>query len=45
LLILGFIIYKDLTKQIDRLETKLEVVEKKLNAGIIDYEDAEPGKW
>ena len=45
LLILGFIIYKDLTKQIDRLETKLEVVEKKLNAGIIDYEDAEPDKW
>lgn len=45
LLILGFIIYKDLTKQIDRLETKLELVEKKFDAGIIDYEDAEPDKW
>ena len=45
LLILGFIIYKDLTKQIDRLETKLELVEKKFDAGTKDYEDAEPGKW
>ncbi len=39
LLILGFIVYKDLTKQIDRLETKLEIVEKQLNAGLINYED------
>jgi len=39
LLILGFIVYRDLTKQIDRLETKLEVVEKQLDAGLINYED------
>jgi len=39
LLILGFIVYRDLTKQIDRLETKLEIVEKKLDAGLINYED------
>ncbi len=39
LLILGFIVYKDLTKQIDRLETKLEIVEKQLDAGLINYED------
>ncbi|MGR3293241.1 MAG: hypothetical protein ACUZ9M_04400 [Candidatus Scalindua sp.] len=39
LLILGFIVYKDLTKQIDRLETKLELVEKQLDAGLINYED------
>ncbi len=45
LLILGFIIYKDLTKQIERLETKLELVEKKLDAGIIDYGDTEPAQW
>ena len=45
LLILGFIIYKDLTKQINRLETKLELVEKIFDAGIIDYEDTEPDKW
>ena len=45
LLILGFIIYKDLTKQIDRLETKLELVEKKFDAGITDYEDTGSDKW
>jgi hypothetical protein len=39
LLILGFIIYRDMTKQIDRLETKLEIVEKQLDAGLINYED------
>ena len=39
LLVLGFIVYKDLTKQIDRLETKLEIVEKQLDAGLINYED------
>ena len=45
LLILGFIIYNDLTKQIDRLETKLELVEKKLDTGIIDYEETGSDKW
>lgn len=45
LLILGFIIYKDLTKQIDKLETKLELVEKKFDAGIVDYEDTAPDGW
>ena len=39
LLILGFIVYRDLTKQIDKLETKLEIVEKQLDAGLINYED------
>lgn len=39
LLILGFIVYRDLTKQIDKLETKLENVEKQLDAGLINYED------
>ena len=39
LLILGFIVYRDLSKQIDKLETKLEVVEKKLDEGLINYED------
>jgi hypothetical protein len=39
LLILGFIVYKDLTKQINKLETKLESVEKQLDAGLINYED------
>ena len=39
LLIIGFIVYRDLTKQIDRLETKLEIVEKHLDAGLINYED------
>jgi hypothetical protein len=43
LLILGFIIYKDLTKQIDRLETKLEHIEKQLDADSINYEDTKPG--
>ncbi len=45
LLILGFIIYKDLTKQINKLETKLELVEKKLDAGVVDYGDTEPDRW
>jgi hypothetical protein len=45
LLILGFIIYNDLTKQIDRLETKLELVEKKFDTGIIGYEDTGSDKW
>ena len=45
LLILGFIIYNDLTKQIDRLETKLELVEKKFDTGIIDYEETGSDKW
>ncbi len=45
LLILGFIIYKDLTRQIDRLETKLELIEKKLDAGVVDYGDTEPDRW
>ncbi len=46
LLILGFIVYKDLTKQINKLETKLERVEKKLDEGVIDYEDTTPdGGW
>ncbi len=44
LLILGFIVYKDMTKQINRLETKLELVEKKLDGGLIDYEDTGPYK-
>ena len=46
LLILGFIVYKDLTKQINKLETKLERVEKKLDEGVIDYEDTKlDGEW
>jgi hypothetical protein len=46
LLILGFIIYKDLTRQISTLETKLEHVEKQLDEGLIDYEDTKPdGGW
>jgi hypothetical protein len=46
LLILGFIVYKDLTKQISTLETKLERVEKQLDEGLIDYEDTKPdGGW
>jgi hypothetical protein len=28
-----------MTKQIDRLETKLEIIEKQLDAGLINYED------
>ena len=39
LLILGFIIYRDMTKQIDRLETKLDTIEKQHDAGLINYED------
>ncbi len=46
LLILGFIVYKDLTKQINTLETKLELVEKQLDAGSLNYEDTKPdGGW
>ncbi len=39
LLILGFIVYRDLTKQIDTLNTKLTTLEKQVDAGIINYED------
>ncbi len=39
LLILGFIVYRDLTKQIDTLNTKLINLEKQVDAGIINYED------
>ncbi|GAX60792.1 hypothetical protein SCALIN_C14_0058 [Candidatus Scalindua japonica] len=39
LLILGFIVYRDLTKQINKLETKLQIVEKQLDEGLINYED------
>ncbi len=39
LLILGFIVYRDLTKQIDTLNTKLTNIEKQVDAGIINYED------
>lgn len=39
LLILGFIVYRDLTKQIDKLDTKLESIEKQVNAGFINYEN------
>jgi len=39
LLILGFIVYRDLTKQIDTLNTKLINLEKRVDAGIINYED------
>ncbi len=46
LLILGFIVYKDLTKQISTLETKLELVEKQLDAGSLNYEDTKSdGGW
>ncbi len=46
LLILGFIVYKDLTKQISTLETKLELVEKRLDAGSLNYEGTKPdGGW
>lgn len=38
LLILGFIVYRDLTRQIDKLNTKLTNLEKQIDAGII-YED------
>ena len=39
LLILGFIVYRDLTKQIDTLNTKLISLEKRDDAGTINYED------
>ncbi len=39
LLILGFIVYKDLTKQIDALNTKLTNIEKQVDSGKINYED------
>ena len=39
LLILGFIVYKDLTKQIDTLHTKLASIEKQVDSGFINYEE------
>ncbi len=39
LLILGFIVYSDLTKQIDTLHTKLAGMEKQVNSGFINYEE------
>jgi len=39
LLILGFIVYRDLTKQIDTLNTKLASIEKQVDSGFINYED------
>ncbi len=39
LLILGFIVYKDLTKQIDTLNTKLASIEKQVDSGFINYEE------
>ncbi len=39
LLILGFIVYRDLTKQIDVLDTKLTKIEKQVDLGKINYED------
>jgi len=38
LLILGFIVYRDLTKQIDTLHTKLGSIEKQVDSGFINYE-------
>lgn len=39
LLILGFIVYRDLTKQIDTLHTKLASIEKQVDSGFINYEE------
>ncbi len=39
LLILGFIVYRDLTKQIDKLNTKLASIEKQVDSGFINYEE------
>ena len=39
LLILGFIVYRDLTNQIDTLNTKLASIEKQVDAGFINYEE------
>jgi len=39
LLILGFIVYKDLTKRIDTLNTKLGSIEKQVDTGFINYEE------
>ncbi len=39
MLILGFIVYRDLTKQIETLNTKLTNVEKQLDKDKINYED------
>ncbi len=39
LLILGFIVYRDLTKQIDNLNTKLASIEKQVDSGFINYEE------
>lgn len=38
LLILGFIVYRDLTNQIDKLNTKLASIEKQVDSGFINYE-------
>lgn len=40
LLILGFIVYRDLTKRISKLDTKLENIEKQVESGFVNYEDA-----
>ncbi len=39
LLILGFIVYRDLTKQIDVLNTKLTKIEKQVDTGTNNYEE------
>jgi hypothetical protein len=39
LLILGFIVYRDLTKQIDTLNTKLASIEQQVDSGFINYEE------
>lgn len=39
LLILGFIVYRDLTKQIDTLKTKLGSIEKQVDSGFVNYEE------
>ncbi len=39
LLILGFIVYSDLTKQIDTLNTKLASIEQQVDSGFINYEE------
>ncbi len=39
LLILGFIVYRDLTKQIDKLNTKLASIEQQVDSGFINYEE------
>ena len=39
LLILGFIVHRDLTKQIDKLNTKLASIEKQVDSGFVNYEE------